>query len=170
MLQTLIRAYWSPAHTTAQRYLYTGDPNGTIFIYGERRALADLSAPVLAAACCSCPGRSAGACAGSDRVQQAHVSSPQQLSRCALGTRTFGAWTVSPHQSTLPAAGLTFHGSFHPYSCLCRRGVGPGRGKAAVARRHRVQPELTPLQARSQQACQYLLISTAAQTWCPARS
>ena len=34
VLQTLIRAYWSPAHSTAQRYLYTGDPNGHITIYG----------------------------------------------------------------------------------------------------------------------------------------
>ena len=34
VLKTLIRAYWSPAHTTAQRYLYTGDPSGTICIYG----------------------------------------------------------------------------------------------------------------------------------------
>ena len=34
VLQTLIRAYWSPAHSTAQRYLYTGDPNGHVTIYG----------------------------------------------------------------------------------------------------------------------------------------
>jgi hypothetical protein len=34
VLQTLIRAYFSPAHTTGQRYVYTGSADGSVRIYG----------------------------------------------------------------------------------------------------------------------------------------
>ena len=34
VLQTLIRAYFSPAHSTGQRFVYTGDADGTARIYG----------------------------------------------------------------------------------------------------------------------------------------
>lgn len=30
---TLIRAYWSPMHTTGQRYVYTGSADGAVYIY-----------------------------------------------------------------------------------------------------------------------------------------
>ena len=36
VLQTLIRAYFSPAHSTGQRFVYTGSADGTVRIYGER--------------------------------------------------------------------------------------------------------------------------------------
>lgn len=50
-LQTLIRAYFSPSHTTGQRYIYTGSSSGTCVIYdvltGEvARALNGHLAPV----------------------------------------------------------------------------------------------------------------------------
>ena len=32
-LQTLIRCYFSPRHTTGQRYIYTGSHNGIIYVY-----------------------------------------------------------------------------------------------------------------------------------------
>lgn len=34
MLATLIRAYFSPLHSTAQRYIYAGSHDGTVYIYG----------------------------------------------------------------------------------------------------------------------------------------
>lgn len=34
VLQTLIRAYFSPVHTTGQRFIYTGSVDGTVRIYG----------------------------------------------------------------------------------------------------------------------------------------
>ena len=34
VLRTLMRAYWSPAHSTGQRYLYTGTLDGAIVVYG----------------------------------------------------------------------------------------------------------------------------------------
>ena len=34
VLQTLIRAYFSPAHTTGQRMVYAGSADGTVRIYG----------------------------------------------------------------------------------------------------------------------------------------
>lgn len=34
VLQTLIRAYFSPAHSTGQRYVYTGSADGSVRIYG----------------------------------------------------------------------------------------------------------------------------------------
>ncbi len=34
VLQTLIRAYFSPAHSTGQRFVYTGSADGTVRIYG----------------------------------------------------------------------------------------------------------------------------------------
>ena len=34
VLQTLIRAYFSPAHSTGQRFVYTGSADGTAQIYG----------------------------------------------------------------------------------------------------------------------------------------
>jgi len=33
VLETLIRCYWSPAHTTGQRYIYTGSHDGSVYIY-----------------------------------------------------------------------------------------------------------------------------------------
>jgi hypothetical protein len=36
VLQTLIRAYFSPAHSTGQRFVYTGSADGAVRIYGER--------------------------------------------------------------------------------------------------------------------------------------
>lgn len=33
VLQTLIRAYFSPAHSTGQRYIYTGSHSGKVHIY-----------------------------------------------------------------------------------------------------------------------------------------
>lgn len=35
VLSTLIRAYWSPAATTGQRYVYTGSADGGVWVYGE---------------------------------------------------------------------------------------------------------------------------------------
>lgn len=34
MLQTLIRAYFSPAATTGQRYIYSGSADGAVYIWG----------------------------------------------------------------------------------------------------------------------------------------
>ena len=34
VLQTLIRAYFSPAHSTGQRFVYTGSADGTPRIFG----------------------------------------------------------------------------------------------------------------------------------------
>lgn len=34
MLQTLIRAYFSPAASTGQRYIYSGSADGNIFVWG----------------------------------------------------------------------------------------------------------------------------------------
>ena len=34
VLSTLIRAYWSPAATTGQRYIYSGSADGGIWVYG----------------------------------------------------------------------------------------------------------------------------------------
>ena len=34
VLATLIRAYFSPLHSTAQRYIYAGSHDGTVYIYG----------------------------------------------------------------------------------------------------------------------------------------
>lgn len=36
---TLIRAYWSPLHTTGQRFVYSASADGCVYIYGERRDL-----------------------------------------------------------------------------------------------------------------------------------
>jgi WD repeat-containing protein 23 len=33
VLQTLIRAYFSPAHTTGQRYIYAGNADGDILVW-----------------------------------------------------------------------------------------------------------------------------------------
>lgn len=38
VLQTLIRAYFSPAHSTGQRYVYTGSADGSVRIYGGSAA------------------------------------------------------------------------------------------------------------------------------------
>lgn len=35
VLQTLIRAYFSPVHSTAQRFIYAGSADGSIQIWGE---------------------------------------------------------------------------------------------------------------------------------------
>ena len=35
VLTTLIRAYFSPLHTTAQRFIYAGSADGSVYIYGE---------------------------------------------------------------------------------------------------------------------------------------
>ena len=35
VLTTLIRAYFSPMHTTAQRFIYAGSADGSVYIYGE---------------------------------------------------------------------------------------------------------------------------------------
>ena len=32
---TLIRAYWSPMHTTGQRYVYSASADGAVYIYGK---------------------------------------------------------------------------------------------------------------------------------------
>lgn len=32
--RTLIRAYFSPAHTTGQRFIYSGDYHGNVFLFG----------------------------------------------------------------------------------------------------------------------------------------
>ena len=34
---TLIRAYWSPMHTTGQRFVYSGSADGSVYIYGRSR-------------------------------------------------------------------------------------------------------------------------------------
>ena len=34
VLQTLIRAYFSPAETTGQRYIYSGSDCGSVFVWG----------------------------------------------------------------------------------------------------------------------------------------
>ena len=34
VLQTLIRAYFSPAASTGQRYIYSGSADGQIFVWG----------------------------------------------------------------------------------------------------------------------------------------
>lgn len=34
VLETLIRAYFSPEHSTGQKYIYTGSKKGGIHIYG----------------------------------------------------------------------------------------------------------------------------------------
>jgi len=36
VLQTLIRAYFSPAATTGQRYIYSGSADGSVYIWGAR--------------------------------------------------------------------------------------------------------------------------------------
>jgi WD40 repeat protein len=33
VLQTLVRAYFSPVESTGQRYIYTGSTDGTVYIY-----------------------------------------------------------------------------------------------------------------------------------------
>ena len=33
VLQTLIRAYFSPAHTTGQRFVYSGSHDGAVYVY-----------------------------------------------------------------------------------------------------------------------------------------
>ena len=38
VLRTLMRAYFSPAHSTGQRYIYTGSFDGSVVIYGARLA------------------------------------------------------------------------------------------------------------------------------------
>jgi len=55
VLQTLIRAYFSPVHTTGQKYIYTGSYDGSVYIYdvltgnlvsvlkGHRAIIRDLS-------------------------------------------------------------------------------------------------------------------------------
>lgn len=35
VLATLIRAYFSPMHTTAQRFIYAGSADGSVYIYGR---------------------------------------------------------------------------------------------------------------------------------------
>ena len=35
MLQTLIRAYFSPLATTGQRYIYSGSADGSVYIWGD---------------------------------------------------------------------------------------------------------------------------------------
>lgn len=35
VLTTLIRAYFSPLHTTAQRFIYAGSADGSVYIYGN---------------------------------------------------------------------------------------------------------------------------------------
>lgn len=35
VLTTLIRAYFSPLHTTAQRFIYVGSSDGPVYIYGK---------------------------------------------------------------------------------------------------------------------------------------
>ena len=35
---TLIRAYWSPAHTTGQRYIYSASADAAVYIYGAKAA------------------------------------------------------------------------------------------------------------------------------------
>lgn len=34
VLQTLIRAYFSPAPTTGQRYIYSGSADGAVYVWG----------------------------------------------------------------------------------------------------------------------------------------
>ncbi len=52
VLQTLIRAYFSPAHSTGQRFVYTGDADGTARIYGTLQLrLCTLQGVSLRAAC-----------------------------------------------------------------------------------------------------------------------
>jgi hypothetical protein len=35
VLQTLIRAYFSPLATTGQRYIYSGSADGSVYIWGD---------------------------------------------------------------------------------------------------------------------------------------
>lgn len=35
VLATLIRAYFSPMHTTAQRFIYAGSADGSVYIFGQ---------------------------------------------------------------------------------------------------------------------------------------
>ena len=35
VLATLIRAYFSPIHTTAQRFIYAGSADGSVYIFGQ---------------------------------------------------------------------------------------------------------------------------------------
>ena len=60
VMGTLIRAYWSPLHTTGQRYIYTGSYDGMVHIYGARGAWGGRGA--------GGGGVRAGACVGSVRV------------------------------------------------------------------------------------------------------
>lgn len=39
VLQTLIRAYFSPLATTGQRYIYSGSADGSVYIWGEEVSL-----------------------------------------------------------------------------------------------------------------------------------
>ena len=39
VLQTLIRAYFSPAEKTGQRFIYAGSSCGSIFVWGARQLL-----------------------------------------------------------------------------------------------------------------------------------
>ena len=32
---TLIRAYWSPMHSTGQRFVYSASADGAIYVYGK---------------------------------------------------------------------------------------------------------------------------------------
>ncbi len=62
VLATLIRAYFSPIHTTAQRFIYAGSADGSVYIYGKT-ALTCSSvspspvplAPKSPQSCCSVP-------------------------------------------------------------------------------------------------------------------
>lgn len=51
VLRTLMRAYFSPAHTTGQRYIYTGSFDGSIAVIGE---LATVTHEFRSLSCAAC--------------------------------------------------------------------------------------------------------------------
>ena len=48
VMQTLIRAYFSPADTTGQRFIYAGSADGVVHVWGEAKLL---SHPAVALLC-----------------------------------------------------------------------------------------------------------------------
>lgn len=55
VLTTLIRAYFSPLHTTAQRFIYAGSADGAVYMYGE--ASVSSACSIFAFALCSCTSK-----------------------------------------------------------------------------------------------------------------
>ena len=167
VLQTLIRAYWSPAHSTAQRYLYTGDPNGHITIYG---------APSFGAGClCSVQQPSALPVRSRFQWHLAQLSSSSSSSmacRATCAQIVVEGWGIESVAAQLGSATQLASAAVLQLSCLlcgclvaglcrlcprltcaliCRCGVWTHCAQAGVAWRHCARHELAPLPAHADQ-------------------